>query len=219
MNDKQSSTEFRFYTKSDQTILLGKKANNILELLEGIKTVPGSSIYFHTHKFLQQHHYLSPEPPNDFGYWITNVLNEDVLGEKVCSIDIIQFQRISDLRQKFIEILESHLQTCDRVIPTPPGEEFHFMASQTFVYQTTYNAHNLQEFKEMVEKVSIHSLYFHIFDAPLRLEKPENDFSCWFRTMNKTRIADELLRLDPYTFTLEGLRKRIIQLIEMYANN
>src|SRR5574341_1684932 len=74
-------TEFRFNTKFDQTILLGKKARNVAELIDGIWSVPDASIYFHTHKFLQQHHYLSPEPPNDFAYWVTNVLNEETLGE------------------------------------------------------------------------------------------------------------------------------------------
>ena len=74
---KQAPDEFRFNTKLDQTILLGKKARNLAELLGGLRTAPDASIYFHTHKFLQQHHYLSPEPPNDFGYWVTNILNED----------------------------------------------------------------------------------------------------------------------------------------------
>ncbi|HTR80235.1 MAG TPA: DUF5752 family protein, partial [Bacteroidota bacterium] len=71
---------FHFFSKLDQTILLGKKASNLTELLDGLRTVPGSSIYYHTHRFLQQHNYLSPEPPNDFAYWVTGVLNDTVLG-------------------------------------------------------------------------------------------------------------------------------------------
>src|SRR5213593_1929392 len=102
--------EFHFKTKFDQTILLGLKAGNARQLLEGIKTVRGSSIYFHTHKFLQQHHYLSPEPPNDFAYWVTNVLNEQALGELLSSVDIIQFNRISELRQRVTEILEEFIK-------------------------------------------------------------------------------------------------------------
>ncbi|MBI4548425.1 MAG: hypothetical protein HY707_10615 [Ignavibacteriae bacterium] len=210
---------FQFYSKADQTVLLDKKAKNIRELLDGIKTVSGASIYFHTHKFLQQHHYLSPEPPNDFGYWITNVLNEEVLGEQISAIDIIQFKKIADLRLQFIEVIESYLQTAERIVDAPRGEEFHFMASQTFVYPTSYVAQTLSEFKEILAKISIHSLYFHIFDASLRLEQHENDFSNWFRRLGHTRLADEVLRLDPYTFTLEGLREKIIILIERYGKH
>ncbi len=102
---KLAPIEFRFNTKVDQTILLGKKARNIEELYPGIRSTPDASIYFHTHKFLQQHHYLSPEPPNDFAYWVTNILNEAALGERLSSIDIIQFDKISSLRKRFIPLI------------------------------------------------------------------------------------------------------------------
>src|SRR5574341_1453708 len=107
-------TEFRFNTKFDQTILLGKKARNVAELIDGIWSVPDASIYFHTHKFLQQHHYLSPEPPNDFAYWVTNVLNEETLGEHLWSIDIVQFHSIAALRNRIAELVQAYLQSSYR---------------------------------------------------------------------------------------------------------
>jgi hypothetical protein len=214
----RGSTEFRFNTKFDQTILLGNKAKNIPELLAGIRAVPNSSIYFHTHKFLQQHHYLSPEPPNDFAYWVANVLNEATLGENLSSIDIIQFHKISDLRNRFAEIIDGYLQSPHRYVDAPIGQELYFMSSETFVLATPYVAHNLREFREILRKISVHSLYHHIFDAYLRMEHEENDFSVWFRTMGEAELADEVLRLDPYTYTLEGLRQKIIQLINKYGD-
>jgi len=81
--------------KLDQTLLLGRTAHTIPELLEGITEIPESSIYYHTHKFLHQHHYLSPEPPNDFAYWVTEVLNIPDLGEKISSVDIVQYHRLA----------------------------------------------------------------------------------------------------------------------------
>ena len=53
---------FKFYTQLHIPELTGLKAANLQELLDLIKTVPGSVIYHHTHRFLQQHQYLSPEP-------------------------------------------------------------------------------------------------------------------------------------------------------------
>jgi hypothetical protein len=207
---------FVFSTKFDQTILLGRKAASAEELLEGIREVPGSSIYFHTHKFLQQHHYLSPEPPNDFAYWISNVLNEQALGEILSSVDIVQFKQISDLREAFIRILEDRMKQPGRTAEAPPGEEFYFMGSRTFVVATPHRAASLKEFVEGLKAVSIHSLYYHVFDARLRLEREENDFSLWFRKLGKETLADEMLRLDPYTHTLEGLRNRIIILVKRH---
>ena len=75
---------FQFFTKLDQTLLLSLQARSSEELLNGIRT-QDSSIYFHTHHFLQQHHFLLPEPPNDFAYWVTEVLGDDNLGEQLCS--------------------------------------------------------------------------------------------------------------------------------------
>jgi hypothetical protein len=211
-----SMNEFTFHTKLDQTILLGVKARNIQGLLEGVRQVPESSIYYHTHRFLQQHHYLSPEPPNDFAYWVSNVMGDDVLGEQLSSVDIIQFHTINELRVKFITILESHLDSLERLSMIPPGEEFHFMASRLFVLPTQHVARTLQEFLDCLGRVSVNSLYYHIFDAKLRLERHDNDFSRWFTDLGLLDLAEELRRLDPYAHTLEGLRKRIIVLVKKH---
>lgn len=209
--------EFYFHTKVDQTILLGVKARNLSELLASVQTVPESSVYYHTHRYLRQHHFLSPEPPNDFAYWITQVLNEATLAERISSIDIIQFHTLEELRNAFIDILQTHLESTERTPSAPPGQEFHFMASRTFVLHTPHAARSLTEFAAQLRQVSIGSLYYHIFEAKLRLEKEENDFSLWFRDLGKTALADKVAKLDPYTYTLEGLRNTLIQMVEQYA--
>jgi hypothetical protein len=211
--------EFYFYTKLDQTILLGRKARNLSEFLSGIQTVPESSIYYHTHRYLRQHHYLSPEPPNDFAYWVTQALNEQSLGERISSVDIVQFRTIEDLRNTFLEIIQSHLEGTERLPVAPMGQEFHFMASRTYVMKTPYVAHSVGEFRDLLRHVSVNTLYYHIFEAKLRLEKGENDFSRWFRDLGKPALAAQIARLDPYTYTLEGLRNKLIQLVEANGTN
>ncbi len=210
---------FRFNTKFDQTLLLGKKARNVGELCQGVRSVPDASIYYHTHKFLQQHHYLSPEPPNDFAYWTTQVLNEATLGEQLSSVDIIQFHAIAALRQRIADLLDGYLQSVYRSVDAPEGQEFYFMSTQTFVLATRYEARDLAEFAAALRHISIQSIYFHVFDATLRLAQGENDFSLWFRAQGKPRLADQLLRLDPYTYTLEGLRQALIAIVERYADD
>jgi hypothetical protein len=211
--------EFHFYTKLDQTLLLGIKARNIQGLLEGIRQVPDASVYYHTHRFLQQHHYLSPEPPNDFAYWVSDVIGDDVLGEQLSSVDLVQFSTIGELRARFIAILENHLENLERVTLSPAGEDFHFMASRLFVTSTGLVAQTLREFLDMLERVSINSLYYHVFDAKLRLEREQNDFSAWFSTLELTELAEAMRSLDPYTYTLEGLRQRILVLGRAYDKN
>jgi hypothetical protein len=211
---------FHFYTRLNLVELLGRQAKNAAELLQGVRRVPGSSIYYHTHRFLQQHHYLSPEPPNDFAFWVTNSLGLDKLGEQLASVDTVKFRSIRGLREKFIEILESfnHDENA-RHTDCQKGEEFHFMACRTFVLPTPHEARNLKEFYEILKKVSINSIYFHIFEARLRLERGENDFSNWLEDIGQKKLAQEISRLDPYTITLEGLRKTLLQRVSQYAKN
>jgi hypothetical protein len=210
----KNNNYFHFYTRLNQTELLGKKARNLVELLEGIKSVPDSSIYHHTHRFIQQHHYMSPQPPNDFADWITDVLNENALGEKMASVDVIEFQKIKGLRKKFIEIVSDYLKENKKVRECPDNQEFHFMACRTFVLPTTYVARSVKQFRQILKKVSIHSLYFHIFEARMRLEKKDNDFSRWLRDLGERSLASKISKLDPYSYTLEALRKEIISIID-----
>jgi hypothetical protein len=213
------SEPFYFSSQAELIQLLGMTARNPLELFEGMKKVPALSIYYHTHKFLQQHHFLSPEPPNDFAYWLINILNLNELGEAIASLNIINFRNIENLRNGLLGILNDYLTKEKYVIDAPEGGEFHFMSCKLFVLPTPYVAHNPREFIEAVKQIHYRSLYYHVFEALLRLAEDENDFTAWFKGIGEEQIAKNLSRLDPYTMTIEGLREKIIQVVEKYAGN
>jgi hypothetical protein len=211
---------FYFKTRLNLVEMLGIRVSNVPDLLEQIRQVPGSSIYHHTHRFLQQHNYLCPEPPNDFAFWITNTLGLDDLGEQLASVDTIKFVRINDLRDAFGAIIEKYLRRkTDKLIHSQEGEEFHFMSCRTFVFGTDQQAANTAEFIQALSAISINSLYYHIFESRLRLGKVGNDFSQWFASSGQKKLAEAIAKLDPYTITLEGLRKKIIKSVEKYAKN
>jgi hypothetical protein len=213
----KAAEPFKFYTRLHLTELTGLKAFTLGQLLNLIKEVPGSCIYHHTHRFLQQHQYLSPEPPNDFAYWVTEALNEDELGEKLASIDTVQFPAIRALREKIASSIENYLSDnpLAKAKFVRKGEEFHFIKSLSFVLPTNYIASDMSEFVDILGKITVDSIYFHIFESRLRLEKKTNDFSNWIEISLKDKeLADRLSRLDPYTHTLEDLRKAIIRIIK-----
>jgi len=96
-----------------------------------------------------------------------------------------------------------------------PGREFHYMKSVSVTLPTSYVVHDLREFVEALRKISLGSLYFHVFESRLRLGRGLNDFSIWLQdSLGESELGDEISRLDPYTYTLEGLRSALIQLIE-----
>lgn len=208
---------FRFQTRLHFTELTGLRAFNLSQFLALIKKAPGSCIYHHTHRFLQQHQYLSPEPPNDFAYWVNEVLGESELGEKLASIDTIQFLTIHDLRDEIIKVIQEYARShrLANLKFAREGEEFHFAKTISFILPTNYLAYDLNGFAEILEKITIDSIYFHIFEARLRLERYTNDFSNWIETsLGNERLANAIAHLDPYTRTLEDLRKTLIGMIK-----
>ncbi len=213
---KNNDKSFRFYTRLHLRVLTGLRASNIEEFLDLIKTVPGSSIYYHTHHFLQQHEQLSPEPPNDFAHWITNALNEEVLAEKIASIDTIQYHTIRSLRNETIRVIRDYIRENPRTKSrfASPDKVFHFIKSVSFILPTPYVAKDLKDFLNILQKVTTNSIYFHMFEARLRLDKETNDFSFWLGTsLKEVDLAKKITSMDPYTYTMEDLRKKLIGIV------
>jgi small-conductance mechanosensitive channel len=212
---KKATEPFRFYSRLNLKEITGLKASNLTELLNSLKKVPGSVIYYHTHNFLEEHNYLTPEPANDFALWVSDELGHNVLGEKLSFIDTFAFPTIASLRSRIIGVIEDYLSKNADNRTAPDGGEFHFIKSISFITPTPYIVRDLREFVEVLRKVSLDSIHFHMFEARLRLKKGINDFSIWIEDcLDDKDLADRLASLDPYNYTLEGLRSTIVQLIE-----
>ena len=214
---KKAKEPFHFFSRVHTTELTGFGARNLREFADTLRMVPDAVVYYHTHRFLEQHHYLTPEPSNDFATWVSDALGEEVLGEKLASVDIFEFPNLSTLKERIIGMIEEYLATNPGLREAQYGEEFYFMKSVSVVFPTSYVVTDLREFVETLRKISIGSLYFHIFESRLRLGRGFNDFSVWMRdSLEEPELAVQISRLDPYTYTLEGLRLALIQLIEKH---
>jgi len=212
---KKATRPFRFYTRLYVKELTGLKASNLLELANILKEAPDSVIYYHTHHFLEEYHYLTPEPANDFALWVSDELGDEVLGEKLASIDTFDFPTIGSLRARIEGVIRDYLSKKPDGRTAREGREFHFIKSVSFIMPTPYVAHDLREFIEVLRQVSIDSLSYHIFEARLRLKRGVNDFAIWAEEcLGDKDLAEKLAYLDPYNYTLEGLRSTIIQVIE-----
>lgn len=208
---------FRFCTRLHLSELTGLKAATLGELLRLINEVPDSCIYNHTHRFLQQHQYLSPEPTNDFAYWVTEVFGERDLGERLLRIDTVEYSSLNQIRKRIALIIKAYLKKnfLARIKLAKREEEFHFIKSISFIIPTDYSACNLDEFVKMLRKVSLDSVYFHVFEARLRLGRKTNDFADWIgNCIGDKELAEGISKLNPYVYTLEELRSTIIGFIE-----
>ncbi len=205
---------FHFWTRLTLTKLTGRRAADLAELLEHLRVVPPSVIFHHTHHFLVQHQHLSPEPPNDFAFWVTNVLQEDRLGERLAAIDTVQYRSLKQLRTRIATVIEEYIETNRQLRTAPAGEEFHFMDAVSFLLPTRHRASTLAEFAQALGEVGTASIAFHLFEAQLRVAGEDNDFSRWLEhELGERTLAEAIRRLDPYTYTLEGLRQRLLAIV------
>ncbi|MBI3996070.1 MAG: hypothetical protein HY352_00270 [Candidatus Omnitrophica bacterium] len=208
---------FRFKTSLILQEATGLRASTLAQLSTLLREVPESCIYHHTHYFLLQHHYLTPEPSHDIAYWVSEVLGEQPLGELLAGIDTVGYADLKTLREALVTTIDDYRQRT----PTAglrfvsEGSEFFFLKSIRIIMPTPYVATTLKEFARALEHVSIRSLYFHIFDARLRLGRPANDFSVWLgEQLGLKELAQRVVTPDPYAYTLEALRSTLLSMLQ-----
>ena len=190
---------FRFYNRVHLTELTGLDARNLNEFFTILKSVPDDVIFFHTHHFLEEPPYLNPEPANDFALWARDSLGEEVLGERLASVNTaFEFLNLGAVRKRFISIIEEHLAESGVSREAFAGREFHFLKSVSFIWPSPYSVHDLQGFVEALHKISASCLFYHIFESRLRLGQGFNDFSLWIRDgLGETELSAEIARFDP----------------------
>jgi hypothetical protein len=130
-------------------------------------------------------------------------------------VDTFEFTTLQSLKERYVSIIEEYLSQNHGFREAGEGREFHFLKSVSFVLPTPYVANDMREFVGALRQVSLGSLYFHVFESRLRLGSGMNDFSAWLAdSMDKQELAQKIAKVDPYTYTLEGLRSLLVQLVE-----
>lgn len=212
---KKAAEPFHFYTRLHLKELTGLKATNLIALVNILKAAPDSIVYYHTHHFLEEYQYLTPEPANDFALWVGDALDNPVLSEKLANIDTFEYTSLSSLKSALISVIEQYMAENPGIRFTQAERDFHFVKVVNIIAPTPYFASDLREFVEVLRKITLDSLYYHVFESRLRLQRRSNDFSVWIRnSFEEVDLAEKIDNLVPYTTTLEGLRSVIIQLIE-----
>jgi hypothetical protein len=204
---------FIFQTECRLIELTGRRASNLAQLLEHIAQVSGSSIFYHTHHHYLSHHFEKPVFHSDFASWASTALQEEPLAEKLVAIDLLAFGSIRQLREAIIDTIGSYLKHIGgRVRDCLPGYEFHFCECKSFIMPSALVANDIPDFLNKLQMVTNASIYFHFFEARLRLKKKTNDFSAWLSYRGAPELAEAIDRLNPYRMTLEELKGEIIKL-------
>ncbi len=206
---------FYFNTSAHLVRITRQKASTLAEFLDALRECPESSIFQHSFRTLQEHHFIREGFSNDFAHWALSACNEPSLAEGLASVDVREFTSVAELRERFVQIVQTFLQRNPTAGARTAKETFYFCASDTVVIPTSFVANTLHEFAEGLRRVSVHSIHHHFIEARLRLKLMSNDFSQWlYEDMGLTEAARQLNRLDIYTVTLDDVRAQIIRIVE-----
>jgi Family of unknown function (DUF5752) len=196
-----------FYFNSSAHLLRisREKASTLSELLRCLRECPEDSIFQHTFRTLQEHHFIREGFSNDFAHWALSACNEPGLGEKLAGVDVREFTSIAELRQRIVHIVEEYIQRNPKIGERHARETFYFCASDIVVLPTPFVARTLAEFAEGLRQVSVHSIHHHFIEARLRLRLTSNDFSQW--------LLDDM-GLTQAACTMEDVRRQIVKIVE-----
>lgn len=195
--------------------MLGRSARDEEQLMEAIEEVPLDSIYYHTQSFFLRHKIIAGPYPNDFATWAAIQVRDRVLGEKLGVLDPYDFENLESLRSEIVSIIEEHLSQLTFVPRVTYGEPFYFMQSRIIAVPTGLQARTLTEFREILAAVDISAIYYHIFEARLRLGKKQDDFSRWVEEqLYLPDLAAKISKFDFYMTSLETIRHRLIKLCD-----
>jgi uncharacterized protein DUF5752 len=206
---------FQFMACWELREMLGRRAADVQELLDGLEEVPLDSIYFHTHSYFLRHPYIAGPYPNDFANWTAIQLRDRVLGERLAVIDPFEVGDVEALRNELVTILDDHLSHVGSVPRVVYGELFFFMQSRILAVPAGIKARTLTEFREGLERVDSSAVYFHVLASMTRKGRRRSDFAAWIEEgLGRKDLAARVAGVNPYASSLEGVRRQLIALCE-----
>jgi hypothetical protein len=194
----------------------GKKASSLRELRARIAGVSEGCLFHHTYQYFVKGHIL--EYTNDFAHWAGESLEERALAEHLSNVDPFAYPIIEDLRVALLGAIDDYLLHSPEPRQAMEGEEFFFNETVTLVFPIGIRARNLAEFLSAIKYVDPAAIYYHFFEARIRLQEGtegKDDFSRWVEgVLGKEDLANRLRAIDPFMHSLEDIRGLIAQEVE-----
>jgi hypothetical protein len=199
-------------------IATGEKAQNLRELRDNLKITHPGCLYYHFWGGLLRPNYDDPEFQNDFAVWTSRNLHDSKISEQLSIIDPNVFENIEDLRQEVIEIIEQRLYETEYIPWAKSGLEFHFIRSQIVVFDTGVCINDPSQLLDIINEMSLGSIFYHFIDARRRTHENKNDFSIWLKVFGDKyrKLCEGLDEIDPYFTNLKELRQEINSVFHHY---
>ncbi len=209
-----SGEPFEFASESWLVRWTGHRADDLKSFLSGLEKVSGSSIYYHFYQSLFRRHFTTADYTHDFARWALTSLNAPPLAERLAVVDPIGIRSIRDARDQLLAQVRAFLGEA-RWFNLRASAPFHFLEQESFVMPTGHRASGLREFRDGLARVGTASVYYHLIEARLRLERNDNDFSAWLEgALGERELAGAVRRINVHRRSIDVTRKLVIAEVE-----
>jgi hypothetical protein len=191
----------------------GKKARNLRELRDTISVVSEDCLFHHTYQYFLKGRVL--EYTSDFAHWAGESLEERALAERLANIDPYDLGSIDAVRRALVKVIDDYLLHFPEPREALVGDEFYFNETLSLVFPVGVRVKNLAEFLAAIKYVDAASIYYHFFEARMRLGSGKDDFSSWMdETLGKNELALKVRSIDPFMHSLEDIRRHVADAVE-----
>ena len=200
-------------------IATGKRAQNLRELRDNLRTVHRDSIYYHFWGGLLRPRFDDPEYHNDFAIWSRYALQDAVLAERLGIVDPTDYTDLEGLREQVVEVVEERLDELEWVPWSKPDKQFYFVRSQIIVFDTHSRIERPEELARAVPLMSIGSIFLHFVDARRRSADGIDDFRAWIKGCfdGYEDLCDSLAKVDPFFSSLSELRNMLTKVFHSHC--
>ena len=134
------------------------------------------------------------------------------------AVDYSEYSTVESLRERLVRILEDYERMKPAAFDKRADEPFYLHDVQRFVYLTDKFAYDLDSFSEVLQGISVYSLYYHFIESRLETKLQSDDFSSWIKeSLALPALARRIRGIDINVHTLEDLRSRILELVHEFA--
>ena len=218
MTIAETGTAFEFRDMAAIPRSTGQSAETLSQLRALIAGVSDECIFHHTYGYFAKGHIL--EYTNDFAQWAGKGLEEGMLAEHLSIIDAFSFGSVADLRAELLRVIDAYTASFPEPRPALAGNEFYFKEAVTFIFPAGFRVKNLAELLMALKFVDISSIYYHFYEARVRLGAQTDDFSKWIdEVAGAPHIAARIRAIDIFMHNLEGIRELLIRIIEEELKN
>jgi uncharacterized protein DUF5752 len=215
MTPRTATRPFRFTGCVELRQTLDVHALDERELMHRIGEVPADSIFFHTFGYFLRHRAFTTAYGNDFARWVAFEIGDEALAERLAVVDPFAFATLEELREHLVTILQDHLRGREAEGRVEFDRGFHFQQSHVVEVPLGVVAATLGEFRAGLATVDESAIYLHTVETRARGRRAEA-FAGWLRdALVLPELAERFERIDPYLTTLERVRGRLLNLVDV----